>query len=146
MSADGSYSGLWADGEHKFRLPIGLLRELQDKCKAGPPLIFQRLRLNVWEVDDIRETIRLGLIGGGMKPTEALVLVIRYIDEPLRLMDNVPVALEVLGAALVGVPGDQPGKAGLGEHSSMETTDGSSSPSFMAPEPSSDGMPEPLTV
>lgn len=33
-----------------------------------------------WRVDDVREPIRLGLIGAGMTPTDAFVLVSRYVD------------------------------------------------------------------
>lgn len=142
MSSDGSYSGLWADGTYRFRLAIGQLRELQEKCNAGPPEIFDRLMKNTWRVDDVRETLRLGLIGGGTKPSDALVLVIRYVDSR-PWMENVPAALGVIGAALVGDPNDQPGKTQLGESNKQ---DGSNSPSFTKSEPSLDGTQESLTT
>lgn len=36
---------VWGDGEHKFDLPIAQLRELQEKCDAGPADILARLVL-----------------------------------------------------------------------------------------------------
>jgi len=128
--SDGSakITRLWGDAEHEFRLAIGQLRELQDKTNSGPPTIFQRLLMKTWFVDDIRETIRLGLIGGGMKPLDALALVINYVDNR-PLMENVDAAIEILGAALVGVPDDQPS---LGKESPENNTqaESSSSPSL----------------
>lgn len=84
MSSDGSVSLAWADGDYRFRLPIGQLRELQDKCGAGPQEIYSRLMDGTWRVDDLRETIRLGLIGGGVDPVRALALVRNYVDPPER--------------------------------------------------------------
>lgn len=100
---------VWGDGEHDFKLAIGHLRELQDKCKAGPPEILRRLSMNEWHVDDVRETIRLGLVGGGKTPSDAFVSVVRYVDER-PLLESAQVAMAVLMAALVGVPDDPVGK------------------------------------
>lgn len=130
MSADGALTMLWGDGEFRFRLAIGQLRELQEKANAGPPELFERLRTNTWRVDDIRETLRLGLIGGGMSPTDALTKVIRYVDAR-PLFENVGPALNVLGAALLGVPDDQP----AGKEQPERPQDGSASPSSMELEP-----------
>ena len=60
-------------------------------------------------MDDLRETIRLGLIGGGMDPLDALVLVKRYVDDR-PLMENVLPAWRILSAALMGPEDDAPGK------------------------------------
>ena len=132
----------------RFRLQLGELRELQDKCQVGPATIFSRLiafqpqamdamrpraenfalgvadpdfiaQFNLfsvlrsvggdWRVDDIREPIRLGLIGAGMTPTEAYLLVTRYVDG-LPLTDNITLAADVLHHALVGEVDDPVGK------------------------------------
>ena len=132
MSADASVTITWGDGDHRFRLAIGQLRELQEKCAAGPMEVLDRLATRRWRVDDVRETIRLGLIGGGLEPIKALPLVKHYIDER-PIMESVPAAQAVLIAALIGVEEDPAGKAEAGE----TTTDGSASRSSMEQEPQS---------
>ena len=49
-----------------FRLRIGELRELEDKRNAGSFELYRRLGDGTCRFDDIRETLRLGLIGGGV--------------------------------------------------------------------------------
>lgn len=110
MSRSGAITLEWADGEHRFRLPIGLIRELQEKTGHGPQSVYSRLAVTgEWQIDDVRETIRLGLIGGGIKPVEALSLVRRYVDE-WPLLENVPIAAAIIGAALFSPPEDMPGE------------------------------------
>lgn len=99
----------WADGHHDFRLAIGELEELQEKTSVGPPVVLRRLHGGEWFVADVRETIRLGLVGGGMKATEALVLVRRYVDERPDWLNNALLARVIIEAALVGVA-DEPVK------------------------------------
>jgi hypothetical protein len=140
MSADGSVEIDWADGTHKFRLPIGALRELQDKTNAGPAQILNRFRDNTWRVDDVREVIRLGLIGGGMKPLDALTLVVRYVDNR-PLMESFHTAFSVIAVALVGVPEDNPASSGKAQ---SESQSGSASPTSTAPEPQSGSAPQSL--
>ena len=111
MTRDGSVVCFWADGEHKFRLGIGELRELQEKTDCGPYVLYERLRTYAWRVDDVRETIRIGLIGAGMAPFKAHKLITRYFDELERpLVDHVPAALRIVGTALHGPLDEQPGK------------------------------------
>lgn len=135
MSRDGSIAIVWGDGEHRFRLPIGQLRELQEKCDAGPAFIHSRLAMGTWRIDDIRETLRLGLIGGGMPPDQAHVLTVRYVDAR-PLLENVPAAMSVLLAALVGAPDEPVGNAVAAE-ALTEATDASPSPPSTAPAPPS---------
>lgn len=93
----------WGDGEHTFRLPIDQLEEHGEKLKRGPLAVLRRLDSGDWEPREIFETIRLGLIGGGKPPVEALTLARRYcLDRPLA--ESLPIATAVLGAALFGVP------------------------------------------
>lgn len=94
----------WADGSHSFKLGIGELEELQEKCDAGPPLILERLSTNKWFTHDVRETIRLGLIGGGATPGEALKLVERYVDARPDWMQNALFAQAILSAVFVPPP------------------------------------------
>jgi hypothetical protein len=119
MSADGSVTINWADGEHRFRIAIGQARELEAlvnkrRIEMGMPVIgpyalwMLTLSSNAWP-DDVREILRLGLIGGGMKPFEALALVKRYVEER-PFLESMPVASTVLQEALIGVPDDPVGK------------------------------------
>lgn len=111
FAADGSIRMQWGDGSHKFRLAIKELEELQEKCNAGPQEIANRLRFGTWRIADVRETIRLGLIGGGKSWQEALTLTVRYIDNRPWAESSVH-AFAILAAGLYGKPEDQPeGKA-----------------------------------
>ncbi len=112
----------WAGGEHAFDLKIEHLRALQDRCDAGPEWILARLSNKQWHVNDVVDTIRLGLEGGGMEKTDARKLVQRYVeDRPLTL--SVLTAQAVLMMALYGDPDDQPGEAGAGEGQPTRTRD-----------------------
>lgn len=135
MSADGSIDLDWADGHHRFRLALGQLRELQEKINGprvalgatpiGPFTLLQlAVARDLWP-QEVREIVRLGLIGGGMKPIDALALVIRYVDER-PLLESLPPAALILRAALVGVPDDN--KTGKKKRQKRSMTTGSSSP------------------
>lgn len=97
---------VWAGGEHDFRLTLGSLRALQDACNAGPFEIRNRLLTQTARVNDVTETLRLGLMGGGMEKDAAQKLVIGTA-EASGLLDLVFPALSVLTHALVG-PSDDP--------------------------------------
>lgn len=133
MPRDGSIALTWGDGEHPFRLAIGQLRELQEKCDAGPAEIATRLSDGRWRINDVRETMRLGLIGGGMAPAEAHKLTVRYVDERPWL-ESLPAAQAVLMAALVGAPEEPVGKDQAAE-AETGATDASPSPPSTAPGP-----------
>lgn len=95
----------WGDGEYTFRLPMKQLRELQDKTGLGPEALYNRIATGAWRVEDIRETIRLGLIGGGMDEVKAVKLVRQYIDDA-PLLKHKPTAIAIILAALLGPPND----------------------------------------
>lgn len=101
---------IWADGEHAFALPIAQLEELQSKCDAGPLVIARRLEAGTWQYEDVYHTLRLGLIGGGMAPVEALKLTRLYVLER-PWIENVYPALAVLQAAILGKPDEPVGKS-----------------------------------
>jgi hypothetical protein len=111
MSRDASVTFDWADGTFTFRLGIGQIRELQEKCDAGPSVVLRRLAEDAWFVDDLIHTIRLGLIGGGATPAEALKLVRRYVEQRPLEESRSPATI-ILGAALYGAGDEEPlGKA-----------------------------------
>jgi hypothetical protein len=125
----------WADDRYAFQLKLGQIRELEEKCNAGLLQILHRLEGHVWRLDDVRETIRLGLIGGGTKPDDALKLIRRYVDRQ-PLFESVVPAKAILSAVLVGVPDDPPKKAEAAKETSQPAeTAASPSPPSMAPAP-----------
>lgn len=104
----------FGDDTYTFRLGLKQQQELQEKCDAGPEFIRARLATGFPNVDDIRETIRLGLVGGGMPAAKALKLVERYVDDMPRKPNHIH-AQAILDAALVGVPDDPVGKSQPGQ-------------------------------
>ena len=99
----------WVGGEHEFALPIGQLRAVQQNTNAGPEELLQRMARGAWRVDDLIEVIRQGLIGGGMKASEAGPMILKLFDQhPLAQFREV--AYQILAAALVGVEDDPVGE------------------------------------
>jgi hypothetical protein len=96
----------WADGEYLFALRGKEIEELQAVCKAGFGTVYQRVMQGNWYIADIHNTIRLGLIGGGMGAIEAKRLCENYaVGLPLSAGPNSPllVAQAILGATMMGV-------------------------------------------
>lgn len=109
MSADGSIELDFGGDRRTFRLAIENLLALQERRNAGPLEIAVRLQSGTWRVEDISETIRLGLMGGGMDGRSAKNLVDAMVKPP-NITLHVLTALAVLLAALQGVPDDPAGK------------------------------------
>lgn len=106
----GKVTAFFGDGEHTFRLqqpdaanPLALVEELQEKTGVGPYRLFNNISTDDFRVGDIREVIRLGLIGGGKSPSEAYRLVTRYFDrEPISEYSTI--ALDIMVGMLFGHP------------------------------------------
>jgi Phage tail tube protein, GTA-gp10 len=142
MASNGELTLAWADGEHKFNIAkLKCVLELEEKCGCGVAEIILRLREGRWHFNDIRETVRLGLIGSGMLPDKALMLVQRYVDER-PWAENVLIAQAIIYKALIGEIGDNPEKKanaeGAKENRSSETTVDMPAPSSTDSEPPSD--------
>ncbi len=115
----------WADGTYKFSLKIEHLAELQERCDAGPWYIQWALEAALLARSSgfapprdanaayVIETIRLGLMGGGMEAVEALRKVRAYVG-PGQINENIPVAFSIIGVALQGAPDDEPKKSEAG--------------------------------
>lgn len=120
------------------RLPISKLEELQEKCDAGPPEILNRLLTSKWRVADVRQTVRLGLLGGGNDAATVAALVARYCDDGM-LGANVPAAAEILTAAIFGVKDEPLGGEGDGvkkkRQAKTPTGDAGASPTSTEPAP-----------
>lgn len=102
MSRHGAVEVAFGDGEFTFRLGLGELEELERKCDLGVFQIAGRLspESRQFRLVEVTETIRLGLIGGGMKPVDALAKVRLYVDER-PLDESRDVAYAVVLAALM---------------------------------------------
>ncbi len=153
MSRAGEITLPWGDGERTFRLGIGDWRKVQEKCDAGPGEILARLApvfhatqqglkfdqivamgyLGRWRIDDVREPLYRGLIGGGMTPTDAGKLITELVDER-PLLEPLSIAYQVVLASVVGSE-DEPLGEQTGE-AKVSPTESSPSPTSTEPEPS----------
>ena len=103
MNNQGRLETDWADGTYSFRLSINGAIELEQKCSAPFAEIVDRVNAGKWSISDVRETIRIGLIGGGTEPVAALNLVRSYVDEmPEGLAPNAAIALLILLGTMYG--------------------------------------------
>jgi len=144
MAINGTVTLPFADGDHDFNVAkIALVLELEAKCECGIQEIFDRLTQRRWRFYDVRETIRLGLIGGGKTPAAALSLTQRYVDAR-PFAENVQAAQLILMAALVGVPDDMVGKKKT-EATMQADANASSDPLSTASVPPSDLHHDKLT-
>jgi hypothetical protein len=82
---------------------------LQEACDAGPYVVLGRLYGEDWRLGDIYHTLRLGLIGGGMKPAEALKLTTTYVKERPPI-ENIMFAQAILSAGCHGAPEERVGE------------------------------------
>lgn len=72
----------FADGTYTFGLTWPLATEWErttDRSLYGT--LINIMRTGIAQLHDTRELVRLGLIGGGMSPTDALRMVRTYVEE-----------------------------------------------------------------
>lgn len=151
MARDAAITLDFGDGTYRFRLGYGELMELQEALDAGPwyllaqfsglaTMMLNPVAIKGLSVKALREVIRIGLIGGGMKPGEALRLVRLYVEA--RPPDEcVNTAYQVLLAALSGAPDADEAKKKAGDNPSGLMTspaESSGSPASLEPEPPSE--------
>lgn len=125
MSRSGKTRGAFGGGRYDFQITIGGMEELQELCDAGPEEIFDRISSGRWRVSDIRETIRLGLIGAGVDQFKALALIDRYAV-PGAFFGLKPLCTSILGAWLVGAPDEDKIPSGEMEGETSRSPDESS--------------------
>lgn len=101
MSTKGGIELDWAEGTFSFRLVMSGIIELEEKCGAPIADIVTRVNAGRYSFNDVRETIRLGLIGGGMPKLDALKMVRRHVDD-CPLADNSIIARAILLGVLFG--------------------------------------------
>lgn len=123
----------WADGTYLFALKLKQIEELQRLCGAGLGEIAQRLLVERrWRVSDVVETLRLGLIGGGLPAVRARELIETYVDghplaDPRDPANHLMTAQAVITAAYFGVVEATEEVEGKAEAAAGDGTDGSTS-------------------
>lgn len=130
MSRDGSVVLQWGDDEVTFRIGMGQWRHVQEKCDAGPGEIYRRLivvatalekgitlgqaaamgMIGEWRIDDVREVIAQGLIGGGRSDLEARALVALRVDRDVDFAAHLALAYNIVKAGLGDVPDERVGE------------------------------------
>lgn len=127
MSRSGRITRLFAGQKRVFRLTIPRLEELQEVCNAGPRVILARIQTGAWRSQDIRDTLRLGLVGAEMKDQDAVTLIDRYAGDG-QLQEHEGTAAAILLAALVGSPDGEGEEAGASGEPTGETKAATGSP------------------
>lgn len=146
MAINGEIRLDWENGTDKFNVAIiGLMLDLEEKCgNVGLFEIADRLESSMIagaqgriagraRVNDIRETIRIGLIGGGKSADQAAKIVRTHVDTR-PLYQSVLLAYSIVAAAIRGdqVQGDEVGKKDQADRAadgdSLMTRDASSDP------------------
>lgn len=106
MSRDASHTADFGDDTYRFRLGWGEWAKLQEACDIGPYALLDRLASGRWRVEDIREVIRYGLIGGGMEPGKALKMIREYV-EARPPMECWQLAVDIATAGVIGAPEEE---------------------------------------
>lgn len=134
MNRHGAIELTWADGDYTFRLPLERIDELETKTEMSVFVLYASMasKIPLARAKHYSETIRLGLIGGGMDPVKALTLVRRYVEErPLH--ESVAVAEAILRAAIERVHSPGLGDEPSGEAEAPKSPGSTSAPSTETP-------------
>lgn len=99
----------FAGRKRRFQLRLGEVEELERLAGAGVGEIALRLSTHRFKLADVRETIRLGLQGGGASETDATALVMSYVDDH-PLTDNIGLAAKIISAFNADLPPSERGK------------------------------------
>lgn len=112
MSEEGAFHACevdleFADGTHRFRLTTRGIAELQELCQAGIGTIYRRVVSGEYFDADVKETVRLALVGGGMEGPEARKLMNRYCDRwPIERWHRLSMAILVTAMHGYTPPGE----------------------------------------
>lgn len=101
MNDQITHRAFFGDGEHDFCLTDPMLAELEKISGLGVgALYFQMLNL-AYPAENLREVIRLGLVGGGMNPEQAKRLCDAYaVNRPIA--EVLGLAFEIMSARWTG--------------------------------------------
>lgn len=126
MSRAADVTLRFADEDRVFRLPIGRWRAIQERCDAGPMELLRRYGDGTWRVDDLREVLLQGLIGGGEPQATASKLMEQFFDG-LALAQFVVMAQAIVMASVIGAPDeDEAGELAAGEATASPSREESS--------------------
>lgn len=101
-----THKAFFGDKEHDFLLTPELIVELERKTGTAIAVLYARVLRAQFHFNDLIEIIRLGLIGGGIAPSEAQSLVDTYA-KPRPIMETFPLAADILEARWTGAPTPQ---------------------------------------
>lgn len=94
----------WAGKERLFRLTMGGVLDLEQAVGEGIGKIFVRLSSGQFSVRDVHETMRLGLIGGGLGVLDAKRLLDAHFEtRPGGYMENATIAATILTDLMTGI-------------------------------------------
>ena len=123
----------WADGDYTFLLKRKGWIELEHKHDKGPLELLDLFLAHRWRIEWLSDIVRLGLIGGGTSPENALRLVRSYVDER-PMMESVALCIEILQAGLFYRSDES--ETPSGEPQAETETGASIPPETTAPQPS----------
>ena len=104
------HNAFLGDADRTFRLEGTHILELERLTGQGIGTLCANVFAGRFGLNEVRETIRLGLIGGGCDPKEAVALLETYID-PRPLSEGYALAVAILDARFSGsAPTDEGGE------------------------------------
>ncbi|WP_417724211.1 gene transfer agent family protein [Salipiger sp.] len=96
-----THTTFFGDGLHTFALTDPMIAELERISDLGIGALYRRAVQMQFRLCDLTEIIRLGLIGGGAAPQDAMRLTDTYArNQPLDRL--YPLALDILDARWCG--------------------------------------------
>lgn len=149
-SRTAKITAIVGDDYYDLKLDFGLLEEFEDKHGVGAFYVLRKFSdqdmmggiTGDFRVKWVYDVIRLGLVGGGMPPREAVKFADRHLREGF-LLDYLPVATNALYAALHG-PEEDPVK--FDEPTTPEDGEpGEPTPEELTPTPSAESHGENIT-
>jgi hypothetical protein len=100
-----NHTAFFGDGDHTFALTDDMITELERLSDVGIGALYLRAVNMQFNIADLIEIIRLGLIGGGTTPEQAMRLTDTYARN--RPIDELyPLALDILDARWGGAVED----------------------------------------
>ena len=104
------HTAFFGDGQKRFALTDPMITELERITDTGIGALYLRIVASQFRLVELSEIIRLGLIGAGTNPQEAMRLVDTYAkDRPLS--EVFPLALDILDSRWSGKVEVQNGQA-----------------------------------